>query len=136
MAIGSGGFWGKGFGHSRQKFLYLPEPVGDSIFAIISEEMGFIAASGVILAFLYLFYKGIKIAKSAPDKFGKLLAVGIMSWFIIQAFVNISGMIGLLPMTGVPLPFISYGGSALMTCMAGLGIMVNISKQTMQAGRN
>lgn len=133
LAIGSGGFWGKGFGHSRQKFLYLPEPMSDSIFAIIAEEMGFFLATGIILAFLYLFYKGIQIAKRAPDEFGKLLGIGIMSWIIIQTFVNISGMVGLLPMTGIPLPLISYGGSALMTSMAGLGIMVNISKQTVQA---
>lgn len=133
LAIGSGGLWGRGFGHSRQKFLYLPEPVGDSIFAIISEEMGFFAAAGIILVFLCLFYKGIQIAKKAPDEFGKLLGVGIMSWIIIQAFINVSGMIGLMPMTGVPLPFISYGGSSLMTSMAGIGIMANISKQTVQA---
>lgn len=136
LAIGSGGFWGRGFGHSRQKFLYLPQPYGDSIFAIISEEMGFFAAAGIILVFLYLFYKGIQIAKKAPDEFGKLLGVGIMSWIIIQAFINVSGMIGLMPMTGVPLPFISYGGSSLMTSMAGIGIMANISKQTTLQGRN
>ncbi|MFH0854300.1 MAG: putative peptidoglycan glycosyltransferase FtsW [bacterium] len=136
LAIGSGGFWGKGFGHSRQKFLYLPLPVNDSIFAIIAEEMGFFVVAGLILGFLFLFYKGIQIAKKAPDEFGKLLGIGIMSWIIIQTFINISGMIGLLPMTGVPLPLVSYGGSALMTSMAGLGIMVNISKQTVETGRN
>lgn len=130
LAIGSGGFWGKGFGHSRQKFLYLPEPVGDSIFAIISEEMGFFIGTGLVFLFLYFMLKGLKLAKNSIDEFGKFLSVGIMSWFIIQAFINISGMIGLLPMTGVPLPFISYGGTSLMTSMAALGLMGNISKQT------
>lgn len=130
LAIGSGGILGKGFGHSRQKFLYLPEPVGDSIFAIIAEEMGFLIATGLVIAFSFLIHKGLKIAKKAPDKFGKFLASGIMAWIIIQTFFNIAGMVGLMPMTGVPLPFVSYGGSALMTAMAGLGIMVNISRQT------
>lgn len=136
LAIGSGGIFGKGFGQSRQKFLYLPEPVGDSIFAIMAEEMGFIFIIFLIFALIYLLYKGLKIARNAPDTFGKLLGIGIMSWFIIQSFVNIGGMIGLLPMTGVPLPFVSYGGSSLLTCMAALGIMVNISKQTILTGRN
>lgn len=136
LAIGSGGLLGKGFGHSRQKFLYLPEPVGDSIFAIIAEEMGFLITAGLVMAFSFLIYKGFKIAKKAPDKFGKFLASGIMAWIIIQVFLNVSGMIGLLPMTGVPLPLISYGGSALMTAMAGLGIMVNISRQGMETARN
>jgi len=130
LAIGSGGILGRGFGQSRQKFLYLPEPVGDSIFAIMAEEMGFIVCVVVIFAFLYLMLRGLKIAKNSPDNFGKLLVVGIISWFIIQALVNIGGMMSLLPMTGVPLPLISYGGSSLLTCMAGLGIIVNVSMQT------
>ncbi|MFC1613024.1 putative lipid II flippase FtsW [Patescibacteria group bacterium] len=130
LAIGSGGILGRGFGQSRQKFLYLPEPVGDSIFAIIAEEMGFIICIVVIFAFLYLMMRGLNIAKNAPDNFGKFLVIGIIAWFIIQALLNIGGMMSLLPMTGVPLPLISYGGSSLLTCMAGLGIIVNISMQT------
>lgn len=132
LAVGSGGFWGKGFGHSSQKFLYIPEPVGDSIFAIISEEMGFFISGIFIFSFLYLINKGLSIAKNAPDDFGKFLAVGIMAWISIQAFINISGMIGLLPMTGVPLPFVSYGGTALMTSMGAMGLLANISRQTIQ----
>ncbi|MFH0856326.1 MAG: putative lipid II flippase FtsW [bacterium] len=132
LAIGSGGFLGKGFGHSRQKFLYLPEPVGDSIFAIIGEEMGFFIASIFIFSFLYLINKGISIAKNSSDEFGKFLGIGIMAWISIQAFINISGMIGLLPMTGVTLPFVSYGGTSLMTSMAAMGVLANISRQTIQ----
>ncbi len=132
LAVGSGGFWGKGFGHSRQKFLYLPEPAGDSIFAVIGEEMGFFMSGIFIFAFLYLINKGIAIAKRAPDDFGTFLGIGILAWISIQAFLNISGMVGLLPMTGVPLPFISYGGTSLMTSMAAMGLLANISRQTVQ----
>ena len=128
LAIGSGGLFGLGLGHSRQKFQYLPEATGDSIFAIIAEELGFILTLGLIFLFLFLAYRGFVLAQKAPDKFGKLLVVGIISWFVIQAFVNIGAMLGLLPMTGIPLPFISYGGTALMTSLAAVGILVNISK--------
>jgi len=130
LAIGSGGFWGRGFGMSRQKFQYLPEVAGDSIFAIIAEELGFIFCIFLVLAFLYLIYRGFKIAQSAPDNFAKLLVVGIMAWIIIQSFVNIGAMVGLLPLTGVPLPFISYGGTALAVLLAACGIVINISRQT------
>ncbi len=130
LAIGSGGFWGRGFGMSRQKFQYLPEVTGDSIFAIIAEELGFIFATLLVLAFIYLMYRGFKIAQNAPDDFAKLLVIGIISWIIVQAFVNIGAMIGLLPLTGVPLPFISYGGTALAVLLAACGIVINISRQT------
>jgi len=130
LAIGSGGFWGRGFGMSRQKFQYLPEVAGDSIFAIIAEELGFIISGLLIFGFIYLMFCGLKIAQNAPDKFGKLLVIGIMSWILIQAFVNIGAMVGLLPLTGVPLPFVSYGGTAMAVLLAACGIVTNISRQT------
>ncbi|MDO8668805.1 MAG: putative lipid II flippase FtsW [Candidatus Buchananbacteria bacterium] len=129
LAVGSGGFWGRGFGHSRQKFAYLPESAGDSIFAIIAEELGFIVSAALIIAFIFLMLRVLKIAQRCNEPFGRLLAIGIVSWFVIQAFINIAAITGLLPLTGVPLPFISYGGTALMTCLAASGILVNISRQ-------
>ncbi len=130
LAIGSGGWFGRGFGHSRQKFAYLPEVVGDSIFAVVAEELGFFVSAAVVLLFLVLIVKGLQLSLSCRDMFGRLLAAGIISWFGVQAFLNIGAIIGLLPLTGVPLPFISYGGTALMTSLAAAGILVNISKQT------
>lgn len=127
LAIGSGGFFGLGFGHSRQKFQYLPEVQGDSIFAIVGEEMGFIFAAGLVVFFVALARRGLKISEDAPDNFGKFVSIGILSWIIFQAFFNISSMVGLLPVTGVPLPFISYGGSAMITAMAAMGVLLNIS---------
>jgi len=130
IAIGSGGFWGRGFGASRQKFKYLPEAQGDAIFPIISEELGFLLSVILILLFAFLFYRGYLVAQKAPDMYGKILAIGIVFWLTIQAFINIAGMVNLIPMTGVPLPFISYGGSAMVASLAAAGILVNISKQT------
>jgi cell division protein FtsW len=130
IAVGSGGLWGRGFGESRQKFMYLPEVNGDSIFAIIGEEMGFIFCLILITLFLILFYRGYLIAKNAPDGFGRILAIGIVTWIVPQAMINIGGMINLMPMTGVPLPFISYGGSAMVATLSAMGILVNISKHT------
>ena len=130
IAIGSGGILGRGFGASRQKFFYLPEVYSDSIFVIISEETGLIFSVALVLLFLILFYRGAMVAKRAPDGFGQILAIGIVSWFIIQVIFNIGGMVNILPMTGVPLPFISYGGSAILASLAAVGILVNISKQT------
>ena len=130
LAVGSGGLWGRGFGHSRQKFLYLPEASGDSIFAVFAEELGFAICALFVILFLFLIFRGLKIAKQAPDPFGKLLATGIISWFAIQACFNIGAMVGLLPITGVPLPFVSAGGTALAVSMAAVGIMINISKKT------
>jgi cell division protein FtsW len=129
LAIGSGGIFGVGLGHSRQKFNYLPEPVGDSIFAIIGEELGMIGATVLVLLFVTLAVRGFRIAKNAPDNFGKLVAGGITCWIVIQAFINIAAISGIIPLTGVPLPFISYGGTSLVFLMAGVGILLNISKQ-------
>ncbi|MDO9399135.1 MAG: putative lipid II flippase FtsW [bacterium] len=130
IAVGSGGLFGRGLGASRQKYSYLPEVSGDSIFAIIGEETGLIFSAILVILYLLLFYKGFLISKSAPDNFGKILAIGMVGWITFQAFINIGGMINLIPMTGVPLPFISRGGSSLMSALAAIGILVNISKQT------
>ncbi len=129
LAIGLGGIWGIGLGHSRQKYNYLPEPVGDSIFAIVGEELGLIGAISVIILFLILAFRGLGIAQKAPDEFGKLLAVGITSWIVLQAFVNVAAISGLVPLTGVPLPFLSYGGTSIIFLLAGAGVLANISKQ-------
>lgn len=128
LAIGSGGLLGLGLGQSRQKFLYLPEVAGDSIFAVMAEEMGFFFLLFFFFALAVFFFRGIKAARRAPDLFGRLLATGIVSWLIFQTLVNIGSMTGILPLTGVPLPFVSYGGTALMTSLAALGILGNISR--------
>ncbi len=130
LAIGSGGLFGLGLGHSIQKWKYLPEPIGDSIFAIVAEELGLIGAGILVILFILLAWRGLKIAKKAPDRFGFLLAGGITGWLFLQAFINIAAISGLIPLTGLPLPFISYGGSAMAISLAGVGILVNISKYT------
>lgn len=130
LAIGSGGIFGRGLGHSQQKYNYLPEPMGDSIFAIFAEEIGFIGGLVLIILFFILAFKGLRIGKKAPDDFAKLLAVGITSWLVFQAFINIAGITSLIPLTGIPLPFVSYGGTALIISLVGAGILVNISKHT------
>lgn len=128
IAIGSGGFQGLGFGKSLQKYNYLPEPMGDSIFAIYAEEMGFLGVTALIGLFGFIFWRGLKIAKSAPDVFGCLLAGGISLGLAVQAFINMAAISGLFPLTGVPLPFVSYGGTSLAVTMAGMGIILNISR--------
>src|SRR3989344_438727 len=130
LAVGSGGILGLGIGKSRQKFNYLPEVYGDSIFAVIAEEMGFLFSIILIGLFLTLTIRGLKIGRASSDHFGRLFAVGIISWFTPQNFINIGAMAGLLPLTGIPLPFISYGGTALTVSLFAAGILVNISKQT------
>jgi cell division protein FtsW len=130
LAIGSGGIGGRGFGMSRQKFQYLPEVAGDSIFAIIAEELGLIFSALVVVAFLYFFLRGLKIAQQAPDNYGKLVVIGVVGWLLVQSFINIGAMVGILPLTGVPLPFISQGGTALAISLAACGIVINVSRQT------
>ncbi len=130
IGIGSGGFWGLGFGKSLQKYSYLPEPMGDSIFAIFAEEVGFIGACALLALFAAFFWRGILIAKRAPDVFGKLLAAGISVGIITQAFINMSAISGLLPLTGIPLPMVSYGGTSLVITLASIGVLLNISKYT------
>ncbi len=130
IAIGSGGVIGLGLGHSKQKGLYLPEPVGDSIFAIISEELGMFGAVGIIILFILFAWRGLKIAATAPDVFGKLIAGGITIWIVGQAIMNIAAITALMPLTGIPLPFISYGGTSIMFTLISVGILLNISKQS------
>jgi cell division protein FtsW len=130
IAIGSGGIFGLGLGKSRQKFEYLPEIAGDSIFAIMAEELGFIICALFILLIFYFICRILKQTKQMPDDFGRNFSLGFALWLGLQTFFNLGGMLNVLPMTGVPLPFISYGGTALMTLMAGSGILVNIIKNT------
>jgi len=129
-AISSGGIFGKGLGRSAQKISRLPEVISDSIFAVTAEELGFIITALLVIAYFFVAYRIFKIAFSARDKFGQLLAGGIGFWFILQASVNMGGMLGLLPMTGIPLPFMSYGSSSLIVFLCAFGILINISKQT------
>ncbi len=129
IALGSGGLFGVGLGQSRQKYAYLPESTTDSIFAIIGEEIGFVGATILILFFLFFLYRGFIIAKQASDRFGQLLAAGITSWLSFQVLVNLAAMVALIPLTGVPLPFISYGGSSLVVVLSSVGILLNISRQ-------
>lgn len=129
IALGSGGLLGLGLGHSRQKFEYIPEVSTDSIFGIIGEELGFVGGSLVIVAFAFIFIRGFRIAQDCQNNFGKILALGLTSWLGIQAVINLSSMTALLPLAGVPLPFISYGGSALVANLTAIGILLNISRQ-------
>lgn len=130
LAVGSGGFWGLGWGNSRQKFQYLPEVSADSIYAVIAEETGFIFAGGLVVLILLFGWRGLKIAKAAPDDFGHLLVTGIVVWLVWQSFLNIGAMVGIFPLTGVPLPFVSHGGSALVTALAAAGVVANVSRQS------
>ncbi|MBI4128680.1 MAG: putative lipid II flippase FtsW [Parcubacteria group bacterium] len=130
IAIGSGGILGKGLGHGVQKFHYLPEAMGDSIFATIGEEFGFVGALLLIALYALFAWRGILIASRAPDTFGRITAVGITAWVFGQASINIGAMTGILPLTGLPLPFVSYGGTALIATLAASGILLNISKHT------
>jgi cell division protein FtsW len=131
LALGSGGLFGVGLGQSRQKFLFLPEAATDSIFAVIAEEIGFIGALVLIFIFGFFIWEGFKIAKSAPDKFSQVLSMGIIAWIGGQIMVNIGSMVALIPLTGVPLPFFSYGGSSLVMVLFATGILLNISKYTL-----
>ena len=128
LALGSGGIFGVGFGASRQKYLFLPEASTDSIFAVIAEEIGLIGALLIIALFVFFVIKCLQIAKNAPDKFSSVFAVGIAAWIGGQAFLNIGSMVSIVPITGVPLPFISYGGSSLVMILSACGILLNISR--------
>ncbi|HHT64749.1 MAG TPA: stage V sporulation protein E [Clostridiales bacterium] len=127
-SLGSGGIFGLGLAQSRQKYLYLPYPETDFIFAIIGEETGFVGATLLILLFLVLIWRGIRVALTAPDLFGSLLAAGIISMITIQVVINIAVVTASMPPTGLPLPFISYGGSSLAMFMTGIGVLLNISR--------
>jgi len=128
IALGSGGPVGLGWGESRQKFFYVPGSHTDGVFAILGEELGFIGAVAVIALFAFLVYRGIRTALNAQDHFGAYLAVGILSWIAYQTLINIGGITRSIPMTGIPLPFFSYGGSALVATLAGVGILLNVSR--------
>lgn len=129
IAIGSGGMFGRGLGQGVQKFTYLPEPMGDSIFAVLGEELGFAGASGLVIAFLLFALRGYSVAVRTSDLFGGLLAVGISTYLGAEAFINIAAMLGLAPLTGIPLTFISQGGSAMLVSLASAGILLNISRR-------
>jgi cell division protein FtsW len=136
LGIGSGGLFGLGFGRSRQKFSYLPEAATDSIFAVTAEELGFAGAIVLVLLFVLFGIRGFLIARSAPDVFARLVAVGVTTWVVGQAFINIMAILSLVPLTGIPLPFISYGGSSIIALMVGCGILLNISKNTLKGEGN
>lgn len=129
-AIGPGGLMGMGLGKSLQKYFYLPEPQTDFIFAILGEELGFIGGTIVLLLFVVLFWRGIKISIEAPDAFARFMALGIVGMLTIQVMINISVVIGLIPVTGITLPFLSYGGSSLTLTLCSVGLLLNISRYT------
>jgi cell division protein FtsW (lipid II flippase) len=131
VAMGSGGLTGLGLGSSRWRWV-LPAPYSDSIMAIIGEELGILGTIGVVLLFAFLVYRGFRVALRTPDSFGRLMAMGITLWLVVQASINIGGNVALLPFTGVPLPFISFGRSALVFTMFAVGILLNISRQTQE----
>lgn len=133
LAIGSGGLFGLGLGEGRQKYLYVPEQHTDFIFAILGEELGFVGTTTVLLLFALLGWRGLRAAMRAPDMYGSMLAVGITSMIVLQAFLNIGVVTGSLPTTGITLPFISVGGSSLLVTMAGIGVLLNISSQGTKA---
>lgn len=128
IAIGSGGLFGRGFGQSVQKFTYLPEPVGDSIFAVAGEEFGFVGSVILIALFLLFATRGLKVASRVPNTFGRLVVVGIVIMITSQAFVNIGAMLGVLPLSGITLPFVSHGGTSLFISLFEVGVVFAISK--------
>lgn len=128
LAIGSGGLFGRGYGRSIQKFNYLPEAEGDSIFAIAAEELGFFMVVGLIALYVGFFWRGQQLARRMSDPFGRLIIIGVITWVTLQAFVNMGALSGILPLTGVPLPFISNGGTSLIITLAAIGIVLNVSK--------
>src|SRR3954467_15376939 len=128
IAIGTGGVWGKGLMNGVQKLFYLPEPHTDFIYSVISEELGLVGATAVVICFCVVTWRGIRIALRAPDSFGAYLALGLTTMVAVQAFVNISVVLGLMPTKGIPLPFISNGGSSLLINLIGMGILLNVSQ--------
>jgi cell division protein FtsW len=128
LAFGSGGWFGLGLGASRQKTGYLPFPYTDSIFPIIGEELGFIGSAIIMMLFVFLAFRGFRLARRTPDLYGSLLATGITSWLVLQAMINIGANTGTVPYTGVPLPFVSFGGSSLVVSLAAVGVLLNISR--------
>ncbi|HEX3032608.1 MAG TPA: putative lipid II flippase FtsW [Bacillota bacterium] len=131
-AIGSGGLWGLGLGQSKQKYLWLPEEHNDFIFAIIGEELGFVGGVFILGLYALLTSRGLLASRRAPDDFGRLLAAGLTAMIAVEAIINLAVVTGSMPVTGVTLPFISYGGSSLLFKMAGMGILLNISRHSVQ----
>jgi len=129
ISIGSGGVFGVGFGESVQKFGFLPEVVNDSIFAIVAEELGFVGSGFLIGLFIAFAFLMVRVANDVSDKFAKLFVMGMTSWVVGQSFINIAAISGLLPLTGIPLPFVSYGGTAIVALLTGMGIVFNIAKR-------
>ncbi|MEE8638034.1 MAG: FtsW/RodA/SpoVE family cell cycle protein, partial [Candidatus Margulisiibacteriota bacterium] len=129
LAVGSGGLLGEGLGASRQKFFYLPQQFTDFIFAILCEELGFVGGTGVIILFIIFAVRGFRIALTASDRFSFLLATGLVSWLTLQALINLLVVVAMIPTTGIPLPFISYGGTATVASLFSVGILLNISSQ-------
>jgi cell division protein FtsW len=128
IAVGTGGIWGRGIGEGVQKLSYLPEPRTDFIFSVISEEVGLVGATFILVCFAVIMWRGLRVALHAPDRFGSLVALGLTMMIAAQAFVNISVVLGLLPTKGLPLPFVSAGGSSLIVSLAGMGVLLNISQ--------
>ncbi len=128
IALGGGGLFGRGFGQSIQKFSYLPEPQGDSIFAVVGEELGFVGAIGTIILYMLFVLRGLRIANNSPDLFSRLLVSGIVILIMMQSFMHIASVTGVFPLTGVPLPFMSHGGTSLMIYLIAIGIVLQVSK--------
>jgi len=128
IAIGSGGIFGRGFGQSVQKFNYLPEPIGDSVFAVLAEEFGFIGSIILIILFILFTIRGLQIAARAPDSFARLTTTGLVILIVSQSFLNMAAMLGVMPLTGLPLLFVSHGGTAMLMTLAEVGIILNISR--------
>jgi cell division protein FtsW (lipid II flippase) len=128
LGLGYGGLLGLGLGASRQKTGYLPFPFTDSIFAILGEELGFIGCAIVVTLFLFLAFRGFRLARRTQDIYGALLATGITTWLVLQAIINVGASTDSIPYTGVPLPFISFGGSSLVISLAAVGVLLNISR--------
>jgi cell division protein FtsW len=129
IAVSTGGITGVGLMEGKQKLFYLPEPHTDFIFAVTAEELGLVGALAIVLLFAIFLWRGIRTALRTQDMFGRFLAVGITSMIVVQAFINISVVLGLMPTKGIPLPLVSYGGSSLLVTLGCIGVLLNISKQ-------
>jgi len=128
IALGSGGLWGRGYGQSVQKFNYLPEPIGDSVYAVLGEEVGFLGTMSVLLLFLGFALRGLHIARRAPNMYARLLVIGCVVMIVVQSFLNIASILGVFPLTGLPLMFISHGGTSLMVGLICVGLILNVSQ--------
>jgi cell division protein FtsW len=128
IAVGSGGIAGRGYGQSVQKFSYLPEPIGDSIFSVAAEEFGFIGSVFILCLYVLFAVRSLIISARAPDRFGGLIIIGFVILLVVQSFMNVASMIGVMPLTGRPLVFMSHGGTSLLFALASVGIMLNVSR--------